>query len=478
MGGQQGKERHGSATFSSASGTMMRSSRAKYRSGKDVRGANIFTEHSEALMAARPLPELPSMLTPQGGLGPSGLTQQHLDSLAGGVAGTSFNPALQQHTQHSPAGLSHTMPHSLGQPQHHTQQQVNAHVISHAVSVHSTPMTPASSVVTTPGAGLDSSSAVRWHSREDLLAQEDDAGDPQLFVALYEFRAQGENQLSLRKGEQVRVLSYNKTGEWCEAHSSAGEVGWVPFNYITPVNSLEKHSWYHGPISRNTAEYLLSSGINGSFLVRESESSPGQRSISLRWDGRVYHYRINEDEINKLFVSSEFRFPTLAELVHHHSQHSDGLITQLLYPAPKRNKPTVFGLTPEPDEWEIVRTDIAMKQKLGGGQYGDVYEALWKRYNVTVAVKTLKEDTMALKDFLEEARIMKEMKHPNLVQLLGVCTREPPFYIVTEFMSRGNLLDYLRTCCHTDVNEVVLLYMATQIAAGMKFLEAHSFIHR
>lgn len=29
------------------------------------------------------------------------------------------------------------------------------------------------------------------------------------------------------------------------------------------------------------------------------------------------------------------------------------------------------------------------------------------------------EDTMDLKDFLEEAAIMKEMKHPNLVQLLG-----------------------------------------------------------
>lgn len=101
-------------------------------------------------------------------------------------------------------------------------------------------------------------------------------------------------------GEQVRVLSYNKSGEWCEAQAGSGEVGWVPSNYITPVNSLEKHSWYHGPISRNTAEYLLSSGINGSFLVRESESSPGQRSISLRYDGRVYHYRINEDENSKV----------------------------------------------------------------------------------------------------------------------------------------------------------------------------------
>lgn len=91
------------------------------------------------------------------------------------------------------------------------------------------------------------------------------------------------------------------------------------------------------------------------------------------------------------------------------------------------------------------------EHRLGGGQYGDVYEAIWKRYNKTVAVKTLKEDTMALKDFLEEACIMKEMKHPNLVQLLGVCTREPPFYIVTEFMAQGNLLDYLRSTSKDDI---------------------------
>ncbi|XP_059484806.1 tyrosine-protein kinase Abl isoform X3 [Neocloeon triangulifer] len=318
--------------------------------------------------------------------------------------------------------------------------------------------------------------AARWTSKENLLAQEED--DPQLFVALYDFQAGGENQLSLKKGEQVRILSYNKSGEWCEAHSTAGQVGWVPSNYVSPANSLEKHSWYHGPISRNAAEYLLSSGINGSFLVRESESSPGQRSISLRYEGRVYHYRINEDPEGKVYVTAESKFNALAELVHHHSMHADGLITQLLYPAPKHNKPTVFALSPEPDEWEINRTDIVMKHKLGGGQYGDVYEAVWKRYNMTVAVKTLKEDTMALKDFLEEAAIMKEMKHPNLVQLLGVCTREPPFYIITEFMSKGNLLDYLRTANRDQINAVVLMYIATQIASGMSYLESRNFIHR
>ncbi|XP_037082121.1 tyrosine-protein kinase ABL1-like [Pollicipes pollicipes] len=346
----------------------------------------------------------------------------------------------------------------------------------------------------------------RWQSKENLLS--DVVDDPETFVALYDFQAQGDNQLSLRKGEQVRVLNYNKSGEWCEAHNLKGDAGWVPSNYVTPVSSHEKHSWYHGAISRSGAEYLLSSGINGSFLVRDSESSPGQLSISLRFDGRVYHYRITEDGHGKLYVTSESRFNTLAELAHHHSSHADGLITCLLYPAPKRNKPTVFAVSPgarhrrkdrkrskhpdmfvngslparsKTDKWEIERTDITMRHKLGGGQYGDVYEAVWKRGGrqaTTVAVKTLKEDTMQLDDFLEEAAIMKEMKHPNLVRLLGVCTREPPFYIVTEFMSRGNLLDFLRSANREEVDAVVLMYMATQIAWAMSYLESRSFIHR
>jgi len=45
---------------------------------------------------------------------------------------------------------------------------------------------------------------------------------------------------------------------------------------------------------------------------------------------------------------------------------------------------------------------------------------------------------MALKDFLEEAAIMKEMKHPNLVQLLGTCFTCCWYYLQYEhFISHG-----------------------------------------
>ncbi len=144
------------------------------------------------------------------------------------------------------------------------------------------------------------------------------------------------------------VLSFNKSREWCEARqlngSRAGETGWVPSNYVSAVESLSAHAWFHGPVSRNTAEYLLSSGINGSFLVRESETSCGQRSISVRFEGRVYHYRVQCEEDDALpcyFVTPESRFRSLAELVEHHSEDADGLVTELVYPAPRKEKSTL-----------------------------------------------------------------------------------------------------------------------------------------
>ena len=277
-------------------------------------------------------------------------------------------------------------------------------------------------------------------------------------------------------GEQIRILSYNQTGQWCEALNRSQQIGWVPEAYIQAV-SPERHKWYHGNISRGEAEQLLSCGINGSFLVRESESSPGQRTISLRFDGRVYHYHIKMDgQSGRFFVRPECKFSTITELIHHHTTQQDGLITMLLYPATKTHLLGYGGFDSSTDCWELNRTDIVMKQKLGGGQYGDVYEGKYQKS--TVAVKTLKEDTMAVKDFLEEARIMKNLKHPNLVELIGVCTLEPPIYIVTEFMPYGNLLEYLRNADKNQITPVILLFFGFQISNAMSYLEARNYIHR
>ena len=224
----------------------------------------------------------------------------------------------------------------------------------------------------------------------------EDTGDhssdnEEMFYVQYDFDAGfNENQLSVKRGEVLRIINYDEAKTWCEGQNKNGSIGWLPYSYIVPSTSIYKFDWYHGRISRNRAEYLLNSGINGSFLMRESESAPGQHSLSLRYDGRVYHYRVYFDDSDNVYVREEAKFKTLEDLVTYHSREAGGLVTNLRYAALKVDKPTVYGFSPTEDEWEIPRMDIFMGQKLGGGQYGEVYKAEYKKHNVTVAVKTLK----------------------------------------------------------------------------------------
>lgn len=53
-----------------------------------------------------------------------------------------------------------------------------------------------------------------------------------------------------------------------------------------------------------------------------------------------------------------------------------------------------------------------------------------------VAIKTLKPGTMSPEAFLQEAQVMKKLRHEKLVQLYAVVSEEP-IYIVTEYMNRG-----------------------------------------
>lgn len=72
-----------------------------------------------------------------------------------------------------------------------------------------------------------------------------------------------------------------------------------------------------------------------------------------------------------------------------------------------------------------------------------------------MAVKTMKEGTMTPEKFLEEAEIMKKLRHPRLVTLYAVCTREQPIYIVTELMPGGSLLSYLRKNKYLPIEQLI-----------------------
>ena len=81
----------------------------------------------------------------------------------------------------------------------------------------------------------------------------------------------------------------------------------------------------------------------------------------------------------------------------------------------------------------------------------------------------MKAGTMSTQAFVDEANIMKKLRHDKLVQLYAVCTdpEDQPIYIVTELMANGSLLDYLRDGLGRDAKLSALVDMAAQVRTGI-----------
>ena len=222
---------------------------------------------------------------------------------------------------------------------------------------------------------------------------------------------------------------------------------------------------------------MMSFNQYGSYLVRDNEKTPGDFSLSVRDSERVWHYRIRRMDNGEFFITRRARFPNIQELIAYYQQQADGLCCQLLYPCLLTEKPQTAGLSKQAnEEWEIDRQQIRLIRKLGAGYFGEVWKGLWNN-STYVAVKTLKPGITLPNEFLQEAALMKNLRHPKLIQLYAVCTREEPIYIVTELMKHGSLVKYLRGEGRS-LKLPQLVDMAAQVATGMAYLEEQNYIHR
>eukprot|EP00118_Oscarella_pearsei_P026525 m.310044 g.310044 ORF g.310044 m.310044 type:complete len:505 (+) comp49274_c0_seq1:59-1573(+) len=90
----------------------------------------------------------------------------------------------------------------------------------------------------------------------------------------------------------------------------------VPCRSPTPNRPDFYGSEFHGSITRNEAASLLNT--NGSFLVRSSQTSPGEFSLSLNFESQIKHFKLFYDD--QQHYVGEKRFETMHDLI------EDGLI--------------------------------------------------------------------------------------------------------------------------------------------------------
>ncbi|KAJ8360922.1 hypothetical protein SKAU_G00174470 [Synaphobranchus kaupii] len=303
-------------------------------------------------------------------------------------------------------------------------------------------------------------------------------GPESVAIALYDYEAMHEGDLGFKKGDRLKILQ--ESGEWWKAISiSTGQEGFIPSNYVAK-DSLETEEWFFKGVSRKDAErQLLAPGNRvGSYMIRDSETSKGSYSLSVRdSDGHstdtVKHYKIRTLDNGGFYISPRITFSTLQDLVSHYKKQNDGLCQCLTVAclSPKPQKPW------EKDAWEIPRESLKLEKKLGAGQFGEVWMATYNKHT-KVAVKTMKPGTMSVEAFLDEANLMKSLQHDKLVRLNAVVTKEEPIYIITEYMEKGSLLDFLKTDEGNRLQLPKLIDFSAQIAEGMAFIEQRNYIHR
>ncbi|KAG7540226.1 Serine-threonine/tyrosine-protein kinase catalytic domain [Arabidopsis thaliana x Arabidopsis arenosa] len=130
------------------------------------------------------------------------------------------------------------------------------------------------------------------------------------------------------------------------------------------------------------------------------------------------------------------------------------------------------------DEWEIDMKQLKIEKKVACGSYGELFKGTY--CSQEVAIKILKPERVnaeMLREFSQEVYIMRKVRHKNVVQFIGACTRSPNLCIVTEFMTRGSIYDFLHK--HKGVFKIQsLLKVALDVSKGMNYLHQNNIIHR
>uniref|UniRef100_A0A8B9KYJ9 non-specific protein-tyrosine kinase n=1 Tax=Astyanax mexicanus TaxID=7994 RepID=A0A8B9KYJ9_ASTMX len=132
---------------------------------------------------------------------------------------------------------------------------------------------------------------------------------------------------------------------------------------------------------------------------------------------------------------------------------------------------------PPVPKFGIPRKAIVLGRILGAGFFGEVYEGVYKKGKINVAVKTCKDCSPdVMEKFMSEAVIMKNLDHPHIVSLIGII-EESPVWIIMELYQHGELGNYLTQNKNTLTN-VTLVLFSLQICKALVYLQGKNMVHR
>ncbi|XP_042412344.1 serine/threonine-protein kinase EDR1-like isoform X1 [Zingiber officinale] len=225
----------------------------------------------------------------------------------------------------------------------------------------------------------------------------------------------------------------------------------------------------HISISSSEAKYVFNDH-GGKMVLDSSQLKVLQKqgeNADIKHD-KQNHDRLTEISVNTVHQESSSSFQVTPSIYEESSSCSQV--------RPSKVDPVLDDVA----NWEIRWEELIIGERIGLGSYGEVYRADWNGEEVAVK-KFLDQDFYgdALDEFRSEVRIMRRLRHPNVVLFMGAVTRPPNLSIVSEFLPRGSLYRILhRPNCQIDEN--LRIKMALDVAKGMNCLHTSipTIVHR
>jgi len=122
----------------------------------------------------------------------------------------------------------------------------------------------------------------------------------------------------------------------------------------------------------------------------------------------------------------------------------------------------------------IDASELSGKTMLGSGSFGDVFKSEYRGNDV--AVKTLKVVTKDnLNRFQAEIFLMNDLRHPNIVTMLGACWEKALMALVMEFCAKGTSTDVLASEGAHFTWDDPLLKWSMDVSRGMAHLHAITY---
>ena len=124
--------------------------------------------------------------------------------------------------------------------------------------------------------------------------------------------------------------------------------------------------------------------------------------------------------------------------------------------------------------------DYSILGKIGAGSYGVVYKILHNKLGLVRALKVVKKELVTFQDdeqvFLKEIEILSQLDHPNIVKIYEFFFDGDNYYIISEFIDGGELLDQIHKIQNYCENSAAVIL--TQLFSAIYYLHQNNIVHR